>query len=119
MYILYNFNILNLFKSPLHISNWITYCVTQKYFNKIIWVKPDKSKELLNEGFYEFSLFFDQESYSWKTDVEHPEFFFEDEFCPEGDAQQNEWYDLIYWEKKEKIKFSIPNRYLLRKPRKS
>lgn len=98
---------LNIFNSPLNISNWITYCVIQKFFNKIIWVKPDSSKEALNEGFYEFSLFFDQESYSWKTDVEHPEFFFEDEFCQEGNDYQNELYDIFYWQKKDKIKFSV------------
>lgn len=63
----------------LDIGNFITYCVKEKYFSKILWIKDDNSIEF-EDGFYEFNMFWDDELLRWKCDLEHFGYFLEDSF---------------------------------------
>lgn len=60
-------------------GNFITYCVKEKYFSKILWIKDNNSIEF-EDGFYEFNMFWDDESSEWKCDLEDVDYFFEDSF---------------------------------------
>ena len=67
-----------------NVGNFISYCVKQKLFSKIIWIKEDKNIDI-EDGFYEFSIFWDRKLSEWKCNFEHFYCFFEDSFAIKND----------------------------------
>ena len=61
------------------IGDFILFAVKEKYFSKILWIKDDGSDDF-EDGFYEFNIFWQSETSSWKCDLEHLHFFNTDEY---------------------------------------
>jgi len=79
---------LSLPSDELDFDNFIITCVTRNYFSKIIWIKDNKSTDM-EDGFYEFNVFWDSDFSEWKCDLEHPMYFLNNKFTEEKERAED------------------------------
>lgn len=92
------------FGRPPRMEDFILHSVKEKYFSKILWIKDDKSNDF-KDGFYEFNIFWDDESSSLKCDLAKPYYFLGDDYLKQ-DASEPSFFspeikDLI------KVQFEV------------